>query len=249
MIKRGIIYILLLTLLLAGCATKSYVLLEDERFYKQSELADSVIVEQLNSVNNKQDYRQDSLYTNIMMNTDSLFLDLMGELYLKSHEIDSLQSTLTTQGIFIDSLIADVDTLQLLETRFKDANYSLFDLSRIRTNLDSLMINQKHLSRELQYMIRDLNLIERNLMDIMNYSMNSMKAELQASNMMMERQLYKNNATAYKMVMIYLMTNSSTDPNKLLTYIDSIYAMGPALDTVKIQFGSPAVKDTVGSGE
>jgi hypothetical protein len=249
MIRRGIIYILVLTLLLTGCATKSYVLLEEERILKKSESADSLIVDQMNLVNNQQDFRQDSLYSDIMMNTDSLFLDLMSELYLKSYVIDSLQSTLVTQGVYIDSLIADVDTLQLLETRFKDANYSLFDLSRVKTNLDSLMINQKHLSRELQYMIRDLNLIERNLMDIMNYSMNSMKAQLQASNMMMERQLYKNNATAYKMVMVYLMTNSSTDPNGLLSYIDSIYAMGPALDTVDVSFGSPTPADTVGSGQ
>ncbi|MEA2076629.1 MAG: hypothetical protein U9O95_01260 [Candidatus Marinimicrobia bacterium] len=249
MIKRWITYFLVVILLLAGCATKSYVRLEDERFQKQLESADSTIIQQLSSENLQQDNKQDSLYTAMMMERDSLFHDLIGDIYKKDQEIDSLQKILTTQGIFIDSLIADVDTLQVLQTRFKDANYSMFDFSKIKTNLDSLMINQKHLSRELQYMIRDLNLIERNLMDIMNYSMNSMKAQLQASNIMMERQLYKNNASAYKMIMVYLMTNSSSDPNKLLSYIDSVYAMGNALDTVKVQFGSPAIQDTVGSKE
>ncbi len=247
MIRRYITFLLVLILLLSSCATKSYVRLEGERFQKQLVSADSTIVHQLSSENQAQDIKQDSLFTTLMMETDSLFLDMMSDIRIKNQEIDSLQNILITQGVFIDSLIADVDTLQVLQTRFKDADYSMFDFSKIKTNLDSLMINQKHLSRELQYMIRDLNLIERNLMDIMNYSMNSMKAQLQASNIMMERQLYKNNATAYKMVMVYLMTNSSTDPNGLLDYIDSIYAMGPALDTVKVQFGSPAPPDTVTS--
>ena len=178
------------------------------------------------------------------MNTDSLFLDLMGEIYKKNHQLDSLESVILTQSVYIDSLISDVDTLQALETRFKDADYSLMDLSRVKSDLDSLVISERHLSRELQYMIRDLNLIERNLMDIMNYSMNSMKAQLQASDVMMERSLYKNNSTAQKMIMVYLMSNPSNDPNALLEYIDSIYAMGPALDTVEVSFGVP---DTVTS--
>ena len=237
--KRALILFFML-ILMAGCATKSYVRIEDERYLKQTSSADSSIVVQMNGENLRQNMAQDSLFSELMMETDSLFLDLMSEIYGKNRQIDSLQKVLETQSIYIDSLMADVDTLQLLETRFKDADYSMFDLSRIRTSMDSLMINQKHLSRELQYMIRDLNLIERNLMDIMNYSMNSMKAQLQASSAMMERSLYKNNATAYKMIMVYLMTNSSNDPNRLLTYIDSVYSMGRALDTVSVQFGSPA---------
>jgi len=244
MIKRWITYFIVIVLLFAGCATKSYVRLEDEKYNKELSAADSTLLVELENKNQKLNSRQDSLYSELMLDTDSLFLDLMGEIYLKSYEIDSLQSILTTQSIYIDSLMTDVDSLQVLETRFKDANYTMFDLARIRSNLDSLMINQKHLSRELQYMIRDLNLIERNLMDIMNYSMNSMKSQLQTSNLMMERSLYKNNATAYKMIMIYLMTNSSNDPSKLLSYIDSVYSMGPALDTVEVSFGIPEPKDT-----
>jgi len=247
--KRGIIVIIVLVLLLTGCATKSYVRLEDERLVKQTFSADSTIIQNMNVENNRQNYFQDSLFSAIKVETDSMYMDMLGEISIKNDEIDSLQGVLSIQSIYIDSLIADVDTLQALKTRFKDTDYSMFDFSRIQTNLDSLIINQKHLSRELQYMIRDLNLIERNLMDIMNYSMNSLKTNLQASNMMMQRSLYKNNATAYKMVMVYLMTNASTDPNKLLTYIDSIYAMGNALDTVTVQFGSPASPDTLGSKE
>ncbi|MDZ7797155.1 MAG: hypothetical protein U5N56_09005 [Candidatus Marinimicrobia bacterium] len=167
---------------------------------------------------------------------------MMGKIYRKNIQIDSLQRFLQEQSGYIDSLKADVDTLQNLETRFKDADYSVFDFSHIKTTLDSLMINQKHLSRELQYMIRDLNLIERNIMDIMNYSINSLKSQLQASNMMMKQNLYKNNAKAYKMIMIYLMENSSSRPEKLLAYIDSVYAMGDALDTVKVQYGAPSGK-------
>lgn len=249
MIKRGIILIIVLVLLLTGCATKTYVRLEDERLVKQTFSADSTIIQNMNMENIRQNYFQDSLFSVIKLETDSMFMDVLGEISIKNDEIDSLHGVLNIQSIYIDSLIADVDTLQALKTRFKDTDYSMFDFSRIQTNLDSLIINQKHLSRELQYMIRDLNLIERNLMDIMNYSMNSLKTNLQASNMMMQRSLYKNSATAYKMVMVYLMTNASTDPNKLLTYIDSVYAMGNALDTVKVQFGSPAIQDTVGTKE
>jgi len=249
MIKRGIILIIVLVLLLTGCATKTYVRFEDERLVKQTFSADSTIIQNMNMENIRQNYFQDSLFSVIKLETDSMFMDVLGKISIKNDEIDSLQGVLSIQSIYIDSLIADVDTLQALKTRFKDTDYSMFDFSRIQTNLDSLIINQKHLSRELQYMIRDLNLIERNLMDIMNYSMNSLKTNLQASNMMMQRSLYKNSATAYKMVMVYLMTNASTDPNKLLTYIDSVYAMGNALDTVKVQFGNPAEQDTVGSRE
>ncbi len=249
MIKRGIILIIVLVLLLTGCATKTYVRLEDERLVKQTFSADSTIIQNMNMENIRQNYFQDSLFSVIKLETDSMFMDVLGEISIKNDEIDSLQGVLSIQSIYIDSLIADVDTLQALKTRFKDTDYSMFDFSRIQTNLDSLIINQKHLSRELQYMIRDLNLIERNLMDIMNYSMNSLKMNLQASNMMMQRSLYKNSATAYKMVMVYLMTNASTDPNKLLSYIDSVYAMGNALDTVKVQFGSPATQDAVGTKE
>jgi hypothetical protein len=249
MIKRGIILIIVLVLLLTGCATKTYVRLEDERLVKQTFFADSTIIQNMNMENIRQNYFQDSLFSVIKLETDSMFMDVLGEISIKNDEIDSLQGVLSIQSIYIDSLIADVDTLQALKTHFKDTDYSMFDFSRIQTNLDSLIINQKHLSRELQYMIRDLNLIERNLMDIMNYSMNSLKMNLQASNMMMQRSLYKNSATAYKMVMVYLMTNASTNPNKLLSYIDSVYAMGNALDTVKVQFGSPATQNTVGSKE
>jgi hypothetical protein len=244
MIKRLITYVLLSLFLLAGCATKSYVRLEDERFHRDLSSADSSIVAKMSEKDNKLDAKQDSMYREVMLDTDSLFLDLMGEIYSKNHELDSLQHVMTIQRNYIDSLMIDVDSLQVLETRFKDADYTMFDLSRIRTNLDSLMINQKHLSRELQYMIRDLNLIERNLMDIMNYSMNSIKTELQRSNALMMKSLYKNNSTAQKMIMVYLMTNTSNDPNELLSYIDSIYAMGPALDTVNVQFGAPEPDST-----
>ncbi|MCK5817135.1 MAG: hypothetical protein KAH15_03945 [Candidatus Marinimicrobia bacterium] len=244
MIKRGIILIIILGLLLTGCATKTYVRLEDEHLVKQTFSADSTIIHNMNMENILQNYYQDSLFSVIKLETDSMFMDVLGEISIKNDEIDSLQGILSIQSIYIDSLIADVDTLQALKTRFKDTDYSMFDFSRIQTNLDSLIINQKHLSRELQYMIRDLNLIERNLMDIMNYSMNSLKMNLQASNMMMQRSLYKNSATAYKMVMVYLMTNASTDPNKLLSYIDSVYAMGNALDTVNVRFGSPDTTTT-----
>ena len=163
----------------------------------------------------------------------------MDEIYQKSIEIDSLQNCLQVQSKFIDTLMVNVDTLQGLHAHFEDADYSAFDFSRIKTSLDSLMINQKHLSHELQYMIRDLNLIERNLMDIIKYSMNSMKVQILASNDMMNKSFYKNNATAYKMIMIYLMSHASSEPDKLLTYIDSVYAMGDALDTVTVQFGKP----------
>jgi hypothetical protein len=74
----------------------------------------------------------------------------------------------------------------------------------------------------------------------MNYSMNSMKAQLQASHVEIKRSLYKNNATAYKLIMIYLMNNVSSEPEKLLAYIDSVYSMGDKLDTVQVQFRPPA---------
>lgn len=244
MIKRYITYFLLFIFLMAGCATKQYVLLEDERIFKQLSSADSSMMVQVIHDNAAQDSRQDSIYRAMMLDTDSLFLDLMGEIYRKNYQLDSLESIIQTQSVYIDSLISDVDTLQALETRFKDADYSLMDLSRVKSELDSLVISERHLSRELQYMIRDLNLIERNLMDIMNYSMNSMKSQLQASDVIMQRSLYKNNSTAQKMIMIYLMTNPSNDPNALLEYIDSIYALGPALDTVKVRFGEPESADT-----
>lgn len=240
MIKRYLIFILIGSLLITGCATKSYVLLEDERNYGKLSSADSTLFVNLSEENVRQDMRQDSVYSELSMDTDSLFLDLMGEIYRKDHQLDSLQRQLRAQSRYIDSLKADVDTLQALETRFKDADYSLMDLSRVKSELDSLVISEKHLSRELQYMIRDLNLIERNLMDIMNYSMNSMKSQMRNENVMMQRSLYKNSSTAQKMIMVYLMTNSSNDPNALLGYIDSIYAMGPALDTVDVRFGAPA---------
>lgn len=234
--KNALIYLILLSLLVAGCATKSYVRLEDERIYRQTESADSILIHDFSLQNERLNNKQDSIYSALSSGTDSLFLDLMGEIYYKGYEIDSLQSILNDQNKSIKELMAAVDTLQLLETKFQDADYTMFDLSRIRTTLDSLLINQKHLSRESQYMIRDLNLIERNLMDIMSFSINSMKSKLQAENMMMERSFYKNNATAYKMIMIYLMKNSSSDPDMLLSYIDSIYALGPTLDTLTVKF-------------
>ncbi len=241
--KRHWISLISMMLILAGCATKSYVRLEDERLTKFTSQADSTIIEQLKADKNQQLFYQDSLYAKLTQDTDSLFISMMAEIYRKNIRIDSLQQELQLQSVFIDSLIADVDTLERLQTRFKDADYTIFDFSRLKSNLDSLMINQKHLSRELQYMIRDLNLIERNLMDIMNYSINSLKAQLQASTVMTKRSLYKNSATAYKMVMVYLMTNVSSDPEKLLNYIDSVYAMGDALDTVKVQFAAPGGRD------
>jgi len=245
MMKRYITLFLASLFMMAGCATKKYVMLEDERVYNDLSAADSTMMVQLSEKNRVQDSRQDSIYRAMMLDTDSLFLDLMGEIYRKNHQLDSLERIIQTQSIYIDSLISDVDTLQALETRFKDADYSLMDLSRVKSDLDSLVISERHLSRELQYMIRDLNLIERNLMDILNYSMNSMKTQLQASDVMMQKSLYKNNSTAQKMIMVYLMSNPSNDPNALLEYIDSIYALGPALDTVEVSFGVPVPADTL----
>ncbi len=236
--KRVLFFSVLITLLFSGCATKSYVRMENQRLYEEAEKADSLIVRKLEMSRETQLQRQDSLYTAIRNDNDSLFFGLLDDLRQKNREIDSLEQTLQRQSRFIDSLKADVDTLQNLETRFKDADYSIFDFSHIKTTLDSLMINQKHLSRELQYMIRDLNLIERNIMDIMNYSINSLKSQLQAQDMMMKRSLYENNAKAYKMIMIYLMENASSGPEKLMDYIDSVYAMGDALDTVNVRYGS-----------
>lgn len=240
--KHVLLYLVMTFFFFGSCATKSYVRMENQRLYEEAEKADSTIVSKIEMNKDLQLQRQDSLYSKLQRDNDSLFLELMEESYRKNTRIDSLQSLLQYQSRYIDSLQADIDTLQRLETRFKDADYSIFDFSHIKTTLDSLMINQKHLSRELQYMIRDLNLIERNIMDIMNYSINSLKSQLQASNMMMKENLYKNNAKVHKMIMIYLMQNSSSRPEKLLTYIDSVYAMGDALDTVNVQYGAPSTE-------
>jgi hypothetical protein len=248
--KKHLILIGLITgFLLTGCATKSYVQMETERYMQESAKADSTMLVELRREQQRQSREQDSLYAALQQENNSLFLDLMDELYQKNYDISALQERIDKQARYIDSLTADVDTLQRLQTRFKDADYSIFDLSTVKTTLDSLIINQKHLSRELQYMIRDLNLIERNLMDIMNYSLNTHKNQLLASDMKVRQDLYKNNATAYKMIMLYLMNNSSSDPENLLEYIDSVYAMGDALDTVNVHFGpsQPALEDTTQS--
>lgn len=238
--KCLILYLFFTAMILAGCATKSYVQYETQRLMQESARSDSTMQQQLRKEQMQRSREQDSLLISLQNENNSLFLDLMGELYQKNFEISALREQIDEQAAYIDSLTADIDTLQRLQTRFKDADYSIFDLSRVKTTLDSLIINQKHLSRELQYMIRDLNLIERNLMDIMNYSMNTHKKQLLAADMMMKNELYKNNATAYKMIMVYLMKNSSSDPEQLLTYIDSVFAMGDALDSVEVHFHSPA---------
>ncbi|MDD3715923.1 MAG: hypothetical protein PHX07_07225 [Candidatus Marinimicrobia bacterium] len=231
--------LILLLLLSAGCATKSWVQLENQRIFEQSARADSTLLVRMQEERELRMTEQDSILNALQTEHQSLFLDMMNELYQKSYEISALEERIETQAIYIDSLIADVDTLQRLQTRFKDADYSIFDLSRVKTSLDSLIINQKHLSRELQYMIRDLNLIERNLMDIMNYSLNNYRNQMQAGDSKVKQDIYRNNATAYKMIMVYLMTNTSSDPNKLLDYIDSVYQMGDALDTVQVRFAYP----------
>jgi hypothetical protein len=149
--------------------------MEDDRLTQDKFISDSTLMVEILNRSDRQDFLRDSLYNDLNAQTEGIIIDLMGELYFKSFQIDSLQYLLSIQGEFLKSLTSDVDTLQMLETKFKDADYSLYDLSRISASLDSLNSNQKDLSRELNYMIRDLGLIERNLMDIMNYSMNSMK--------------------------------------------------------------------------
>lgn len=239
MIKKAILYFAVFSLFLAGCATKSYVMQENERLKQDSFISDSTLMVEILNRGDRQDFLRDSLYNDLNAQTEGIIIDLMGELYFKSYQIDSLQKVLSSQGEYLDNLTSDVDTLQKLGTKFKDADYSLYDLSRISANLDSLNSNQKNLSREVNYMIRDLGLIERNLMDIMNYSMNSMKNKLQTSTMMFNHALYKHNSTAFKMIMVYLMTNTSADPNSLLSYIDSVYALGPELDTIQVSFALP----------
>ena len=238
--KRGYIFSIILAFLLTACATKSFVMEENIRLSEQIARTDSILLQQLEVQQRMLSQRQDSIYYRVQQNYDELLLDLMSELYDKSYRIDSIQNIMQGQGKVIDDIMLNVDTLQQLQALFEDAEYSIFNLSELKTTLDSLIINQRHLSRELQYMIRDLNLIERNLMDIMNYSMNSMKAQLQASHQEIKRSLYKNNATAYKLIMVYLMSNVSSEPEKLLAYIDSIYAMGDELDTVQVEFRTPS---------
>lgn len=251
--KSAVLSLTLLLLLAAGCATKSWVQLENQRMYEQSARTDSTLLARIQEERDQRMTKQDSILSALQTEHQSLLLDMMNEFYRKSYEISVLEERIETQTLYIDSLFADVDTLQRLQTRFKDADYSLFDLSRVKTTLDSLIINQKHLSRELQYMIRDLNLIERNLMDIMNYSLNNYRNQMQAGDSKVKQDIYRNNATAYKMIMVYLMTNTSSDPNKLLDYIDSVYQMGDALDTVQVRFAFPgqtkAAADTASTAE
>ncbi|MFA6618366.1 MAG: hypothetical protein WCT23_04790 [Candidatus Neomarinimicrobiota bacterium] len=239
MIKKAILYFTILTLILSGCATKSYVLSENERLTQEIVASDSTLLVKILNNSDRHHFLRDSLYNDLNAQTEGIIIDLMGELYLKSFLIDSLETELSIQSDYLQNLTSELDTLQALETKFKDADYSMHDLSRISGDLDSLNLNQKKLSRDLNYMIRDLGLIERNLMDIMNYSMSSLKNTLQASTMMFNRALYKHNATANKMIMIYLMTNSPSEPNSLLAFIDSVYSLGPALDTMEVYFGLP----------
>ncbi len=245
MIKKAIAILTLLTIILTSCATKSYVRLENERIQNESVASDSTLMVEILNRSDRQDYVRDSLFYDLSNQTQSIIIDLMGELYYKSYQIDSLESKLANQAVFLDSITTDVTNLQKLESRFGDADYSMYDLSQISANLDSLNSNQKYLSRELQYMIRDLGLIERNLMDIMNYSINSMKNRLNTSTAMMNHALYHHNATAYKLIMVYLMTNNSSDPNELLTYIDSVYSLGPALDTINVSFDLPSDSSSI----
>ena len=237
--KKSILVLTLLTIFLVSCATKSYVRLEDERIHKEVLSSDSTLMMQIMDKSDHQDYMRDSLYNDLSNETEAIVIDLMGELYYKSSQIDSLQNALNAQAHFLDSITADVNKIQMLESKFKDADYSMYDLGKITENLDSLNANQKTLNREMGYLIRDLGLIERNIMDIMNYSMKSLRNRLQASTMMMNHALYNHSATAYKMIMIYLMSNASSDPNELLEYIDSVYALGPGLDTIEVSFDVP----------
>ena len=246
--KRAYIFSFILALFLTACATKSFVLEENLRISEQMAKSDSLLQYQLHLQQAQQEQIQDSLFLSIQRNYDALLLEFMAELYEKNYQIDSIQHIMQEQGRFIDDLMMNVDTLQRLQTRFEDADYSIFNFSQLKITLDSLMINQRHLSRELQYMIRDLNLIERNMMDIINYSSSSLKAQLQTTLIDFKHSIYKNNATAYKMIMVYLMNNVSSEPEKLLNYIDSVYGMGDALDTVRVRFlppGSTAVQDTL----
>ncbi|MDD3095118.1 MAG: hypothetical protein WC372_00565 [Candidatus Neomarinimicrobiota bacterium] len=251
--KKTVLIPLFILLLATGCATKSWVQLENQRLYQQSARTDSTLLILMQQEREQRVLQQDSIFSAMQLEHQSLFLDMMNELYQKSYEIAELEEQIAEQSVFIDSIIADVDTLQRLQTRFKDADYSIFDLSRVKTTLDSLIINQKHLSRELQYMIRDLNLIERNMMDIMNYSLNNYKNQMLSGDAKIKQDLYRHSSTAYKMIMLYLMSNASSDPNKLLDYIDSVYDMGDALDTVQVRFAYPgtagAPQDTSNIGE
>ncbi|MBW6458818.1 MAG: hypothetical protein K0B52_06635 [FCB group bacterium] len=249
--KRFYLFSFIVAFILTACATKSFVLEENLRVSEQMARTDSLLQFQLHEQQFKHEQMQDSLFLAIQKNYDALLLEFMAELYEKNYKIDSMQHVMQEQGRYIDDLMMNVDTLQSLQTRFEDADYSIFNFSQLKITLDSLMINQRHLSRELQYMIRDLNLIERNMMDIINYSSSSLKAQLQAALVDLKQSIYRNNATAYKMIMIYLMSNVSSEPEKLLKYIDSVYGMGDALDTVQVQFRPPgsgnadAVPDTL----
>ena len=88
MIKRGITFIVVLVLLLTGCATKSYVRLEDDRLVKETFSADSTIIQNMNMANTRQTYFQDSLFSVIKLETDSMFTELLGEISIKNVEID-----------------------------------------------------------------------------------------------------------------------------------------------------------------
>lgn len=239
MIKKTILYFTILTLILSGCATKSFVLSENERLTQNLIASDSTLMVEILNKSDLHHFLRDSLYNDLNAQTEGIIIDLMGELYIKSFQIDSLKTALSTQNEYLENLISEVDTLRMLDIKFKDADYTMFDFARISGNLDSLNANQKKLSSDLNYMIRDLGLIERNLMDIMNYSMNSLKNNLRASTTMFNHALYHHNATANKMIMVYLMTNTKSDPNSLLAYIDSVYSLGPALDTIQVNYGSP----------
>ncbi|MCK4813705.1 MAG: hypothetical protein KAT14_07200, partial [Candidatus Marinimicrobia bacterium] len=65
MIKRPLIYSIIFSLLLIGCATKSYVRFEDEHLYERTEQTDSSIFQQIETEKIIQFQRQDSLFTAI----------------------------------------------------------------------------------------------------------------------------------------------------------------------------------------
>lgn len=241
-IKYSILLIMSM-LFMFSCATKKYLLDEQSKIERSYMTADSLLYDSLSVKSTAADQLQDSLISNIKISSDTLFFNLMSDLGMKNKELDSLDFRLNSQAQFIDSLSASLDTLQGLKSSFQDADYSLYDLAKVKGMLDSLTVNQKHLSRELQYMIRDLNLIERNMMDIMNYSNNSIKSQMRISDLNVKRTLYKNNSKAMQMVMIYLMTRSSAQPEDFLSYIDSIYAMGDNLDTVRVNL--PGRSDSI----
>ena len=238
------IFLTLSALMFFSCATKKYIAETTEQLEKKFSQADSIAYQSIINESQNINSSQDSLISSLNVRSDTSFMNLMKIIDEKNRRLDSLNSDLLFQQNLIDSLSTQIDTIQGLKTDFMDADYSMYDLATVKNHLDSLTINQQHLSRELQYMIRDLNLIERNMMDIMNYSNNSIKSQMRMPDISVKRTLYRNNSKALQMVMAYLMNRSYADPAEFLAYIDSIYALGDNLDTLTVP-GSKAAKQDI----